>query len=284
MHFEQPWVLLLLGLVPSLVWFRLWRPADSALRFGSAESAASLRVTLRARLAHLPYWLRVAALCLFVVALARPQSGGERRRETGRGIGIYMVIDRSPSMLEAIAFGGRQTTRLALAKKLLQEFATGDGGGLKGRTSDPIGIVAFARQPETVCPLTFAYDSFPALLSGVQPPPRGDPEAFTAIGDAVALAAARLKNTPDANLRSKVIILLTDGETGRGRATGGPLGYPRTRHRHRGSQAGRFQRCPRPVRHADALYRRARLESNGGGQRGHLSQRAGWRSAQARLR
>jgi Ca-activated chloride channel family protein len=212
MHFEQPWALLLLGLVPPLLWLRLRPPADAALRFVSAEPAASLGITLRARLASLPYWLRVAALCLFVVALARPQSGGERRRETGRGIGIYFVIDRSPSMLEAIAFGGRQTTRLAVAKQLLQEFATGDGGELKGRTSDPIGIVAFARQPETVCPLTFAHDSFAALLSGVQPPPRGDPEAFTAIGDAVALAAARLKNTPGANLRSKVIILLTDGE------------------------------------------------------------------------
>ncbi len=212
MHFEQPWALLLLGLIPPLVWLRLRRTPEAAVRFSYAGAAAGLRVTLRARLARLPFWLGVAALCLFILALARPQSAAERRREPGRGIAIFVVIDRSPSMLQPIAFGGRTTTRLALAKQLLQEFAAGDGRALKGRTSDPIGIVAFARHPETVCPLTFAHDSFPALLSAIHPPPEGDPEAFTAIGDAVALAAARLKNAPDKNLKSKVIILLTDGE------------------------------------------------------------------------
>ena len=218
-HFDQPWAFLLLAAIPPLVWLRLRRPPEAALRFSSAEPAALLRVTLRARLARLPFYLSVAALTLFVIALARPQSGAERRRETGRGIAIYMVIDRSPSMLEPIAFEGRQTTRLAVAKQLLQEFANGNGDTLKGRPSDPIGIVAFARQPETVCPLTFAHDSFPALLATIQPPPVGDPEAYTAIGDAVTLAAARLKSTTDPNLKSKVIILLTDGQNTAGAHT-----------------------------------------------------------------
>jgi Ca-activated chloride channel family protein len=215
MRFEQPWALLLLGLIPLLHWFRMRRPQDAAVRFFSTEPVAGLRVTGRARLARLPYWLRVAALCLFVLALARPKSGGDRQRETGQGIGIFLVIDRSPSMDLPISFEGRHTTRLALAKKLLQQFASGGSataGTHKGRPSDPIGIVAFARQPETVCPLTFAHDSFAGLLQGVHAPPSGHPEGFTAIGDAVVLAAARLKNSPQQNLKSKVIILLTDGE------------------------------------------------------------------------
>ena len=255
MHFEQPWVLLLLGLAPLLVWLRLRRPADAAIRFFAAEPAASLRSTLRARLAHLPYWLRIAALCLFVLALARPQSGGERQRETGQGIAIYMVIDRSPSMDQSIVFGGRPITRLNLAKRLLQEFASGDGASLKGRSSDPIGIVTFARQPETVCPLTFAHDSFSALLAGVRAPPTGDREGFTAIGDAVALAAARLRNTPHKNLKSKVIILLTDGENTAGKYSpveGAQLaarwGVRVHADRHHRSGAFGIQRHPLPVR------------------------------------
>ena len=205
MHFEQPWMLLLLVVIPLLIGLRLRRPPEVALRFYSAEPVARLRVTLRARFAHVPYWLRMAALCFFILALAQPQTGGERRRETGRGIAMFMVIDRSPSMLQPIASGGHQTTRLAVAKELFQQF-------VKGRTSDPIGIVAFARQPETVCPLTFSHDAFAPLLAGVYPPPTGTAEAFTAIGDAVALAAARLKSTADTGVKSKVIILLTDGE------------------------------------------------------------------------
>jgi Ca-activated chloride channel family protein len=212
MRFEQPWVLLLLAVVPLLLWWRARRRPDAALSFSSAEPAASLRQTTRARLAHLPFRLRIAALCLLVVALACPQGGGERTREAGRGIAIEMVIDRSGSMNSPIAYGGRQMTRLSLAKRVLLEFVNGDGGALKGRSSDPIGIVAFARQPETVSPLTFSHASFAGLLAGVRTPAEGDPDNATAIGDAVALAAARLRSGPTENLKSRVIVLLTDGE------------------------------------------------------------------------
>lgn len=80
---------------------------------------------------------------------------------------------------------------------------------------DPIGIVAFALRPETVCPLTLAHDSFAGLLSGIQAADRNG-ENRTAIGDAVALAAARLKNAVAGNLKSRVVILLTDGENNAG--------------------------------------------------------------------
>ena len=212
MRFEQPWVLLLLVFIPMLVWWRMRRRPSAALRFSSAEPAASLRRTVRARLARLPFWLRVAALCLLIVALAQPQTGGRRTREVGRGIAIYMVIDRSGSMNSPISYGGKPTTRLRLAKQFLLEFVAGNGDALKGRSSDPVGIISFARRPETVCPLTFAHDSFAGLLAGIHTPVEGDPDNATAIGDAVSLAAARLRSSSAGELKSKVIVLVTDGE------------------------------------------------------------------------
>lgn len=205
MRFEQPWILLLMALVPVLAWWRVRRRLDAGLRYSPAEAVSDLRMTLRARLARLPFWLEVVALCLFVIALARPQSGGNRVREAGKGIAIYMVIDRSGSMNLPMEFQGSRTTRIEAAKRTLLEF-------VRGRESDPIGIVAFARQAETVSPLTLTHDSFSALLSRIRPAGDGDPENATAIGDALALAAARLRNNAGADLKSRVIILLTDGE------------------------------------------------------------------------
>lgn len=211
MRFEQPWILLLLGAVALLAWWRTRRTGEAALEVSSAEPAASLPGTLRARFARLPFWLRVAALCLLIVALARPQTGGERTRETGRGIAVQMVIDRSGSMKAPISYHGRYTTRFQLAKQFLQEFVTGDGAELRGRGSDAVGIIAFARYPETVCPLTLAHDAFAGLLAGIRPA-EGQAENATAIGDAVALAAARLKNAAGRGARSRVVVLLSDGE------------------------------------------------------------------------
>src|SRR5512133_2915342 len=214
MHFEQPWALALLAAIPPLLW-RLRRRDGAALRFSSSEPAADLHQSLRARLVALPFWLRAAALCLLVVALARPQTGGDRTRETGRGIAIQMVIDRSGSMSQGIAYEGRYITRLELAKRVCRQFVTGNGRSLEGRPSDPIGIVAFARRPETVCPLTLAHSSFAGLLASIHPVAERA-EDGTAIGDALALAAARLKNAEGEKIKSKVIVLLTDGENNAG--------------------------------------------------------------------
>jgi Ca-activated chloride channel homolog len=211
MRFEEPWVLMLLVPAALLAWRRMRRSGEAALEFSAVEPAASLRATPRARLARLPFWLRVAALCLLVVALARPQSGGERTRQTGQGIAIQMVIDRSGSMNAPILFAGSHTTRFELAKRFLREFVTGDGEKLEGRGSDAVGIVAFARNPETVCPLSFAHDAVAGLVSGLRIAERKEDNA-TAIGDAVALAAARLKTSAGRDAKSRVVVLLTDGE------------------------------------------------------------------------
>jgi Ca-activated chloride channel family protein len=115
-------------------------------------------------------------------------------------------------MSSPLLYEGRQTTRLELAKHFLRNFVRGDGRELKGRSSDWVGVVAFARQPETVCPLTLAHDAIPGLVSRLRPAFRMN-EVGTAIGDAVSLAAARLQQFP---AKSRSMILLTDGENNAG--------------------------------------------------------------------
>jgi Ca-activated chloride channel family protein len=165
-------------------------------------------------------------LVLLVIALARPQLGTERVRDVSRGIAIEMVIDRSSSM------GGKldgRRNRLDMAKKVFEEFVQGDGGDLPGRPSDLIGIVAFARYADTICPLTLAHDALPAFLPTIKLVEQ-EGEDGTAIGDAVALAAARLRTAEQAlrrekeagadyEIKSKIIILLTDGENNAGKRT-----------------------------------------------------------------
>lgn len=212
MRFEQPWALLLLAAIPLLAWWRARRAGEAALLFSSTAPFEGIEPTWRARLSSLPFWLRLAALGLLILALGRPQTGVERVREPGQGIAIEMVIDHSGSMASPILYEGRQTTRLELGKLVLAEFVRGDGRELRGRGSDWVGVVAFARQPETVCPLTLSHGAIPGLVSRLRPARRIN-ELGTAIGDAVALAAARLRQF---NARSRTIVLLTDGENNAG--------------------------------------------------------------------
>jgi Ca-activated chloride channel family protein len=120
-----------------------------------------------------------------------------------------------------------QALRLETAKKVFAEFVRGNGADLPGRENDLIGMVVFARFAETVCPLTLAHDILDHFLDRVRLVSRRD-EDGTAIGDAIALAAARLKtaeehlgqtgerNNGEYEITGKVIILLTDGENNRG--------------------------------------------------------------------
>ena len=177
---------------------------------------------MRQRLAVLPVALRLAALVLMVIALARPQMGTERAVETSRGIAIEMVVDRSSSMGAELQYRGRRANRLETALDLFREFVA-------GRPSDPIGLITFARHAETICPLTLSHDTLLGFLPTVKLA-AVETEDGTAIGDAVALAAARLRTAEETaarqaggrgeyEIRSKVIVLLTDGENNAGLRT-----------------------------------------------------------------
>ena len=171
-------------------------------------------------------FLRVAALVLITIALARPQMGTERIREISRGIAIEMVLDRSSSMSEELRYEGERLTRLDVAKRVFEAFVKGDGDDLSGRPADLIGMITFARYADTICPLTLAHGALSGFLPSVKLVGRRA-EDGTAIGDAVALAAARLQTAEQAiakqtgenkdyEIKSKVIILLTDGENNAG--------------------------------------------------------------------
>jgi Ca-activated chloride channel family protein len=168
--------------------------------------------------------LRVAALALAVVALARPRAGVEQIRESREGVAIQMVLDRSGSMAAEMDYDGQKTTRLEVVKRVFRDFVMGSGRTLRGRPNDLVGMVTFARYADTICPLTLSHGAALRFLGSVHLV-TSQAEDGTAIGDALALAAARLESaTVDAKssgyrVASKVIILLTDGIHNAGRRT-----------------------------------------------------------------
>ena len=222
MRFETPWAFLLFAIVP-LTLLRFGRGARvPALRFSSAELAKGVGSSLKQQLSWIPSALRCLSLSLLIIALARPQRGVEQVREVSEGVAIMMVVDRSGSMAAEMELEGRRMTRLDVVKQVLAEFVSGNKKGLSGRQSDLIGMVTFARYADTACPLTLAHGALDQFLKSVQIV-KQEAEDGTAIGDALALASARLKTAEETLARqsgraedsfkitSKVIVLLTDG-------------------------------------------------------------------------
>ena len=148
---------------------------------------------------HLPEALRIAALCLLVVCIARPRSRSEMERVDTEGIDIVLAIDVSTSML-ARDF---KPDRLSAAKDISIEF-------ISQRPSDRMGIVVFAGESYTQCPLTTDRATLINLMKDVQTDLIED---GTAIGNGLATAIARMK---DSDAKSRVVILLTDGVNNRG--------------------------------------------------------------------
>ena len=228
MHFESPWVFLLLLAFPAVIWWSGRKRRHGSIRFSSTGNARRTRRSLRQHLAFIPTALRVLSLVFLTVALARPQEGLERIRDVSKGIAIEMVVDRSSSMSAEMEYEGERLNRLEVVKRVFHDFVLGGKSGLKGRPNDLIGMIAFARYPDTVCPLSMAHGALPRFLDTVKLV-QYKPEDGTAIGDAIALAAARLKTAEDTlaeqtknsgdksyEIKSKIIILLTDGENNAG--------------------------------------------------------------------
>lgn len=227
-RFEDPWMLLSLLAVPVWIYLRSRGRGASAARFSSIGSAAEAGASWRQRLMWLGPCLQVLAMTALAVALARPQTGFRRVRTMRKGLAIEMLMDISSSMtISMTAAGG--ANRLEVAKGVFERFVAGDGGALAGRANDLIGMITFARYADTVCPLTLGHDALLHYVRNLKIEERPG-EDGTAIGDALALAAARLQRVEqvarrqgaagpddDYEIKSKVIILLTDGENNSGR-------------------------------------------------------------------
>ena len=202
MFFEYPYLLWLL-LLPLLLTARYLyielRERRPHLRVSSVRPWTKGGRSVLSVIRHLPFALRIAALSLIIVALARPRSSNEVEKRDTEGIDIVLAMDVSTSML------ARDFTpdRLSAAKDIAIEF-------ISQRPSDRMGIVVFAGESYTQCPLTTDRATLINLMKEVQTDLIED---GTAIGNGLATAVARMM---DSDAPSRVVILLTDGVNNRG--------------------------------------------------------------------
>lgn len=201
-HFAHPYFLVLLGFIPVLIWWYFWRQSGrtATIRYSNTGLLENVKRPRSHTLRHSVFFLRVLALALAIVALARPQSGHTEQEILTEGIDIVLTLDISSSML---AEDFRPLNRLEAAKQVAERF-------IRGRQSDRIGMVVFAGKSFTQCPLTLDYGILINFLKTVKV---GLIEDGTAIGLAIATAVNRLRHS---EAKSKVIILLTDGRNNRG--------------------------------------------------------------------
>ena len=199
--FAYPWMLWGLLIIPVLIAWWVWkyRKQEAALQHSDITFFDGVKKSLRQRLRWLPYGLRVLAIGLLIVALARPQSELSREETTMEGIDIVVAMDVSSSML-AEDFS---PNRLEAAKKVASDF-------IDGRKNDRIGLVAFAGEAYTKVPLTIDHLVLKEQLKSLK---LGTLHDGTALGDGTATAINRIK---DSEAKSKVIILLTDGVNNQG--------------------------------------------------------------------
>ncbi len=196
LSFAYPYLLYLLLLIPVFVYFyvRKFKKNFSEINFSALSVFDGAAKSLKERLIHLPFTLKMFALVLLIIASARPQTFSTGENVYTEGIDIVMLLDISGSML-AEDF---KPNRLEAAKAVIDKF-------IQGRKTDKIGLVIFARESFTQCPLTIDYSVLRELLKEIK---SGMLEDGTAIGIAIANGVNRLK---DSKSKSKVMILLTDG-------------------------------------------------------------------------
>lgn len=197
MIFANPtYLYLLLLLIPLVAWY-IYKLSKSqaTMQVSSTEAfdASGMR-SWKVYLRHLPFALRMLAVAFLIIVLARPQSTDSWQNSSTEGIDIVMAMDISSSMLAE----DLKPNRLEAAKDVAASF-------INGRQNDNIGLVVFAAESFTQCPLTTDHGVLLNLFKDIQP---GIIQDGTAIGLGLANAVSRIK---DSQAKSKVIILLTDG-------------------------------------------------------------------------
>jgi Ca-activated chloride channel family protein len=203
--FAHPWFLLLLLGIPLLAWFRGKSGPAAALTFSSTSALRSLGKSSAARAGKFLRALMLASVAFFAIAMSRPQLGKSLTQVEASGIDIILALDVSGSMLtKDFTIGGEQATRIDAIREVTRKF-------IEARPNDRIGIVAFAGRPYVVSPMTLDHDW---LLKNLERVKIGLVEDGTAIGSGMSAAANRLN---DKRSKSRVIVLLTDGENNTGK-------------------------------------------------------------------
>ena len=233
MQLYSPWVLLLLLGLPVLGYQMLRSKRTAAVRFPSLRDMTNCHISWRVRFRPLLVLVRLVCIGLLIVAFARPRKGTVLSEISTEGVAIETVVDHSGSMQTEMDYYGQKMNRLEVVKKVLAEFIEGGKDGFKGRSSDLIGLISFARYADTICPLVHSHNVLVEFLNKTEIVSMRS-EDGTAIGDAIALAAARLQKAEEEieqrkrrlassgenisedsesgfKIKSKVIVLLTDG-------------------------------------------------------------------------
>ena len=203
--FVNPWLLGLLIIIPLMAWLKGLRGRAPAILFSATAPLRNLGRSVESKSGNFASGLVYLSLALLVTALARPQLGKTLSHVEASGIDIMIAIDVSGSMLtEDYNIGGHRANRIDTIKEVTRKF-------IEGRPNDRIGIIAFGGRPYLVSPLTLDHDW---LLQNLERVRIGLVEDSTAIGSAIASASSRLKSKDS---KSKVIILLTDGDNNAGK-------------------------------------------------------------------
>jgi Ca-activated chloride channel homolog len=202
MHLEHPWIMTALLAIPIMVWRHVHHGTrkQESLQFPSTMAVEGIRPHWTVYFRHVLFGAGMLALGLAITALARPQKGVETQETISEGIDIVIALDASGSMA-AEDFQPRDRFHVAgLAVKQLLDLLH----------NNRVGLVVFAAEAYTHCPLTLDHNALRDALDRVEP---GAIEDGTAIGNAIAVSLNRLR---ESDARSKVIILVTDGVNNRG--------------------------------------------------------------------
>ena len=205
MTFAYPWFLLLLGLLPVFAWLKGKRGQRSAFLYSSVQLVKGVADLKRSRSGQILAAMRWITLALLIVALARPQRTQSESTVRASGIDIVIALDLSGSMeSEDFQLRGEQVNRLAIAKDVLKRF-------IDRRAGDRIGLVAFAGRAYIASPNTLDHDFLRQNIERLQ---LHTIEDGTAIGSGLSAAVNRLR---DLNSKSKIVILMTDGQNNAGK-------------------------------------------------------------------
>ena len=206
LEFQYPWLLALLALLPIYAFLRGRIGKLAALRFPSADIARAAGAAARAAAGRLLLFLRILTVALCIVALAGPRFANDHTETQASGIDIMLVLDLSWSMMALdMSAPGERVSRFDIASQVLEDF-------IRKRASDRLGLIVFSAVPYLASPLTLNHDWLIENLRRLHVGLIRD--LGTAIGDATAAGAKRLKSLKD--IKSRIIILLTDGDNNKG--------------------------------------------------------------------
>lgn len=197
--FAKPWIFTLFLLIPVMITWYILRRKKSQPVIRVSQLQSSGLGSWKNVLQHFPFVLRLLAISSIIVAMAQPQSITDQQHAEGEGIDIVLCIDVSGSMT-AQDFS---PNRLEAAKRVAMDFVS-------KRPTDRIGIVIFSGESFTLCPVTSDHG---VITSSIQNIHNGMLEDGTAIGSGLATSVDRLRNSES---KSKVVLLLTDGENNGG--------------------------------------------------------------------